>query len=156
MDSERKTGDGIVFPLPTQGATGTSLLRIPEDELHWQFARSGGPGGQNVNKVATKAILRWNPKEASNLPYEMLQRLLTLGHHWLTQEGEILITSQRHRQQQMNIEDCREKLRSLLLAAAQRPKSRKKTKPTRGAKERRLADKRQQSERKKSRQRWED
>lgn len=131
------------------------MLRIREDEIEWQFSRSSGPGGQNVNKVSSKATLRWSPKQSELSPM-MLQRLMVLGQHWLTQEGEILISSQQHRQQLMNMDECRDKLRSLLRAAAYRPKRRIKTKPTRGAKERRLLDKRQRSERKERRKRLED
>jgi ribosome-associated protein len=131
------------------------MLRIREEEIEWQFSRSGGPGGQNVNKVSSKATLRWAPKQHGLSP-EMLQRLTVLGHHWVTAEGELLISSQRHRQQLMNMEDCRDKLRALLRAAAYRPKYRKKTNPTKGSKERRLQDKRQRSERKERRKRLED
>jgi ribosome-associated protein len=143
-----EAGEDLLIPLP---GPLRETLRIRREELRWQFARSGGPGGQNVNKVSTKALLRWDPQAAA-LPPDVLARLRRLAGPWLTQEGEILITSQRFRNRRMNIEDCLEKLRDLLLTAVQRPKPRHKTRPTRASKERRLAAKRQQSQRKSGRQ----
>jgi len=137
--------DGEDLRVPRPGAL--EPLRVRREELHWQFARSGGPGGQNVNKVATKALLRWDP-DASSLPREVVARMRQLAGAWLTQQGELLITSQRYRNQRMNAEDCVEKLRELLLAAAVRPKTRRRTKPTRASKERRLQAKRMRGTRK--------
>jgi ribosome-associated protein len=145
--SDLGAGEDLLIPLPLPAGAAPARLRVRADDLHWQFARSGGPGGQNVNKVATKALLRWDP-HASQLPIDILMRLRRLAGSYLTQEGEILISSQRHRNQKMNMEDCRDKLRQLLLAAVQRPKTRKKTKPSRASQERRLAHKREQSQRK--------
>ena len=87
-----------------------------------QFARSGGPGGQNVNKVATKALLRRDPR-SSGLAADVLALLRLRAGPWLTQDGEILISSQRDRNRRMNIADCVDKLRGLLLAAVQRPEA---------------------------------
>jgi ribosome-associated protein len=151
MSSESRRNQDLIIPVANLVARTRGEVRIRGEELRWQFARSGGPGGQNVNKVASKAVLRWNPAGSPDLPPDFRQRLLTIAGPWLTDEGEILITSQRFRERPRNIEDCLQKLRSLLLTASHRPKQRKKTKPTRGSKERRLEDKRLQSRRKKLR-----
>ncbi len=126
----------------------TPAIFIPDDELHFTFARSGGPGGQNVNKVSSKAILRWDLAANTTLPPDVKDRLRAQQRRRLTTEGEIVIHSQRYRDQGRNIEDCREKLREMIQQALFRPRSRKATKPSRGARERRLADKRQHSQRK--------
>lgn len=120
-------------------------LRIPEEELSWSYVRSGGPGGQNVNKVASKAVLRWDVARSPSLPEEVRQRLRAQQGRRITQEGELVVTSQRFRDQERNRQDCLEKLREMLVRATERPKVRKKTKPSRGAKERRLNDKRHRS-----------
>jgi ribosome-associated protein len=120
-------------------------IRIPEDELTWTFVRSGGPGGQNVNKVASKAVLRWNVVASRSLPDDIKARLQQQQRHRLTTEGDLLLTSQRYRDQERNRLDCLEKLRAMLHAAAVKPKARRKTKPSRAAKERRLAAKKRRS-----------
>jgi ribosome-associated protein len=123
-------------------------ITIPEDELHFSFARSGGPGGQNVNKVASKAILHWNLAANTSLPADVRERLRGLQRRRLTTEGELVIHGQRFRDQAKNVEDCRERLREMVVQALQRPKLRKPTRPSRAAKRRRLEAKRQQSQRK--------
>jgi ribosome-associated protein len=128
-------------------------IQIPDDELRFTFVRSGGPGGQNVNKVASKAVLRWNVAGSPSLPEEVRQRLTARQRGRITTEGDLLITSQRYRDQGRNVEDCREKLRALVLEATHTPKKRKKTKPSRASRERRLATKRQQARRKAARRR---
>jgi ribosome-associated protein len=117
-------------------------IRIPDEELSWSFVRSGGPGGQNVNKVASKAVLRWNLVASPSLPADVKARLQEQQRQRITNDGDLLVTSQRYRDQERNREDCEEKLRQMVLQALTPPKPRKKTKPTRGAKERRLAAKR--------------
>ena len=123
----------------------TANIDIPDAELEWSFVRSGGPGGQNVNKVASKAVLRWQAAATAALPLDVKTRLLAQQRSRLTTEGELLITSQRYRDQEGNKEDCLEKLREYLTQAAIVPKSRKKAKPTRASRERRLAAKRRRS-----------
>jgi ribosome-associated protein len=123
-------------------------VTIPEDELTWTFARSGGPGGQNVNKVSSKAILRWNLAANTSLPADVKQRLHALQRRRITTEGDLLVQGQRFRDQGDNVADCREKLREMVLQALHPPKPRRPTKPSRGAKLRRLAAKKQQSQRK--------
>jgi ribosome-associated protein len=123
-------------------------LRIPKEEMEFSFARSGGPGGQNVQKVSSKVFLRWNPANSPSLPDDVKGRFLSQQHHRLTKEGDLLITSQRTRDQGQNVEDCLTKLREMITAALQPPKKRHKTRPTRGSKERRMQAKKHQARRK--------
>jgi ribosome-associated protein len=129
----------------------TEQIHIPESELEWSFARSGGPGGQNVNKVSSKAVLRWRLAENGTLPEEVQVRLRGQQRRRITSEGDLLITSQRYRDQERNKADCLERLRAIVVEALRVPTPRKATKPTRGSRRRRLADKRRQSERKQQR-----
>ena len=126
-------------------------IQIPAAELHFSFARSGGPGGQNVNKVSSKVLLRWHAVASSALPLAVKARLLAQQRHRLTKDGELLITSQRWRDQAKNIADRQEKLRDLVLQAVHPPKPRKPTKPSRGSKLRRQAAKKHRSQTKSAR-----
>lgn len=126
-------------------------LRIPDDEFSWTFVRSGGPGGQNVNKVASKAVLRWNVPASPSVPDDIKTRLQQQQRRRITGDGDLLVTSQRYRDQERNRLDCLEKLAEMLRAAATTPKTRRKTKPSRGARERRLAAKKRRSKLKSSR-----
>jgi ribosome-associated protein len=123
----------------------TDAISIPESELSWSFVRSGGPGGQNVNKVASKAVMRWDVAASPSLPDDVKQRLRTRQANRITTEGELVLTSQRYRDQERNKEDCVEKVREIVRAALFVPKTRKKKKPTRASKERRLKEKRHRS-----------
>ena len=120
-------------------------IQIPDDEFSWSFVRSGGPGGQNVNKVASKAVLRWDLATSSSLPAEVKARLRTQQRHRITNEGDFLLTSSRYRDQERNRLDCLDKLRAFILQATVVPKVRKKKKPTRASKERRLQTKHHRS-----------
>ena len=120
-------------------------IRIPEEEFSWSFVRAGGPGGQNVNKVSSKAVLRWNVGASPSLPDDVKARFLAGQHRRITGEGDLVLTSQRYRDQDRNRQDCLEKLRDMILAAAARPRPRKATRPSRGAKEARLREKRRRS-----------
>jgi ribosome-associated protein len=123
----------------------TESIRIPQTEFEWSFVRSAGPGGQNVNKVASKAVLRWNVATSPSLPDDVRGRLQAQQRWKMTLAGDLIITSQRYRDQERNKEDCLEKLREYITQAAIVPKSRKKAKPTRASRERRLAAKRRRS-----------
>jgi ribosome-associated protein len=129
----------------------TPTLQIPDTEFTWTFARSSGPGGQNVNKVSSKAVLRWDIAACTLLPEEVKIRLALQQKRFFTQEGSLLITSQRYRDQERNREDCLEKLRAIILQAMAVPTPRKKTRPSRGSKRARLKDKKHKAEIKKFR-----
>jgi ribosome-associated protein len=126
----------------------TATLQIPDEELQFTFARSGGPGGQNVNKVASKAVLHWNLAANATLPPDVKERLRARHANRVTAEGELVLQGQRYRDQGRNVEDCRTKLREMVLEVLRPPRPRKATKPSRGSRERRLTTKRQQAERK--------
>ncbi len=119
----------------------TAHLAIPLAEFQFEYARSGGPGGQNVNKVNSKALLRWKPADSPSLPPPILARLLALVGPRLTNEGELLITSQKTRDQGRNVADCLDKLRLMVLAAARPPKARRASKPTFASQVRRVEGK---------------
>src|SRR5262245_36687922 len=131
----------------------TPTLQIPDDEFTWSFARSSGPGGQNVNKVASKAVLRWNLAVSNALPADVKNRLAEQQKRFFTQDGELIITSQLTRDQDRNREDCLAKLRAIISQALVVPKPRKKTKPSRGSKRRRLENKKRRSDVKQNRRR---
>jgi ribosome-associated protein len=128
-------------------------IAIPPNELTWEFARSGGPGGQNVNKVNSKAVLRWTPATSPSLTEPVRARLLKAVAARLTGDGELIITSQLTRDQGRNVDDCLEKLREIVLAAATPPKARRPTKPTLGSKVRRIESKTRRSAAKRLRRR---
>jgi ribosome-associated protein len=128
-------------------------LQVPENELSWTFVRSSGPGGQNVNKVASKAVLRWHMAANTSIPDEVKVRLKFLQRNRITVEGDLLVQSQRFRDQERNRADCLDKLRDLVSQAAARPRPRKATQPTRGARERRLQTKRRRGQIKAGRRR---
>jgi len=116
-------------------------FRIPLSELEFAFVRSSGPGGQNVNKVSSKAQLRWRPEDSPSIPEEWRFRVLTKLGPQLTVDGDLLVISQLYRDQPRNKEDCLEKLKAILLESLVIPKVRKKSKPSRASKARRLKDK---------------
>src|SRR5215475_907264 len=118
-------------------------LHIPDNEFAWRFARSGGPGGQNVNKVASKATLVWAIAASAHVLDDVKLRLASIYPSYFTKEGALQVTSQRYRDQDRNRQDCLEKLRSMLMHALHVPKERKKTKPSHGSKMARLHAKKQ-------------
>ncbi len=129
-----------------------SRLKIPLDEFRFRFDRSGGPGGQNVNKVNTKATLRWDVTSSPSLPERVRERFLARFRRRITKEGHLVMASQRYRDQQRNIDDCLEKLREMLASVAVAPRPRKKTSPSRASRERRLREKKRKSDKKQGRQ----
>ena len=131
---------------------GNGVWTMPED-LRYAFTRSGGPGGQNVNKVSTKVELRVRVTDLRRFGADDLERLRSIGGRFLTAAGELIITSEETRSQLDNREAALSRLKALITAATTRPKTRRKTKPTRGSKERRLKEKKQASERK-NRRNW--
>ena len=126
---------------------------IPESEFRWNFVRASGPGGQNVNKVASKAVLRWDLAGSPSMPADVKGRLWTQQRRRITSEGELVLNSQRFRDQEKNRQDCLDKLRELVRRAATPPKLRKPTRPTRGSRKARLREKRHRSTVKLSRRR---
>ncbi|HZX78948.1 alternative ribosome rescue aminoacyl-tRNA hydrolase ArfB [Lysobacter sp.] len=131
-------------------------LAIPDDELVERFVRSSGPGGQNVNKVATAVELRFDVAASPSLPEPLRARLLARRDRRLTDEGVLVISAQRFRTQERNREDARERLAAFIAAAMHVPKPRVATRPTRASKERRLSGKRERGtiKRDRSRRDW--
>jgi ribosome-associated protein len=119
----------------------TKSIAIGEDELEERFIRASGPGGQNVNKLASAVQLRFDVRGSPSLPDEVRARLARLAGRRLTREGVLVINAQRHRTQERNREDARERLIELIRRAAVAPIPRRATKPTAGARERRLQSK---------------
>jgi ribosome-associated protein len=128
----------------------TDSLAIDEDEIVWAFSRASGPGGQNVNKVSTAAELRFDVARAF-LPDDLKARLRPLAGRLLTKDGVLVIAAQETRSQERNREMALQKLVDLLRKAAQRPKRRIATRPTRASKTRRLESKAKRSQTKKLR-----
>jgi ribosome-associated protein len=128
-----------------------SRITIPRSELRFTFVRSSGPGGQNVNKVASKAVLRWSVRNSSAVSDEQRERIARRLLRRINDRGELILTSQRYRDQAKNIDDCLNKLQSLVASAVVPPRPRKKTRPSKAARETRLRDKRAAAEKKQRR-----
>ncbi len=128
---------------------------VPAEALTMRAVRSGGPGGQNVNKVASKVELRVDLSLVRGLDPEARARLRTSCAGSLDAEGRLVVTSQRTRDQHLNLADAREKVRERVARALERPVRRRATRPTRGSVERRIADKKRRSQAKASRRREE-
>ena len=129
----------------------TPRLTIPGTELSIAFARSGGPGGQNVNKVSSKVDLRWNPSTSSVLGDDDRAWLLQKLRSRLTSDGTLIVTSTKTRDQLQNRDDAESKLALIVRTALERPKARRETRPSRASKRRRVADKRHHAEIKRNR-----
>ncbi|MGK5081797.1 alternative ribosome rescue aminoacyl-tRNA hydrolase ArfB [Bdellovibrionota bacterium FG-1] len=123
-------------------------FKIPLAELECDYARSSGPGGQNVNKVNSKCILRWAVASSPSLPADVRRRFVERFANRITHEGDLVLMSDRFRDQKRNFEDCVDKAQTMLDAVAVPPKKRVKTKPTKGSKRRRLEEKTANSQKK--------
>ena len=129
----------------------TAAPDIPESELVERFVRASGPGGQNVNKVATAVELRFDIAQSPSLPDDLRARLLARRDRRLTADGVLVINAQRYRTQERNREDARARLANFIATSLAPPKPRIATRPTRAARVRRLTDKRERSQVKRGR-----
>jgi ribosome-associated protein len=129
----------------------TKHINLDENEIEYHFVRASGPGGQHVNKAATAVQLRFDVANSPSLPDDVRQRLIRLAGRQVTEEGVLIIDARRYRSQERNRRDATDRLLQLIRSAASRPKVRRRTKPTRAARERRLEEKRRRSETKRTR-----
>lgn len=129
----------------------TAKISIDEIELHEKFVRSSGPGGQNVNKVSTAVQLRFNVAQSENIPHSVKMKILNSGDSRLTKDGELVLIAESFRTQEANRKDAVERLKEIIRKAAFVPKKRIPTRPSLGAKKRRLESKAKRSSVKKTR-----
>ncbi|MBU2515001.1 aminoacyl-tRNA hydrolase [bacterium] len=118
---------------------------VNEHEISYEFIKSSGPGGQNVNKVATAVRLRFNMKDSSQLPDEVKSRLFKIAGNRINKEGILVLTARKHRRQEKNRQEVIEKLKSLILQASQKPVQHKKTKIPHSVRLQRLETKKRRS-----------
>lgn len=129
----------------------TPEISIPENEIAFSFIRSSGPGGQNVNKVATGVQLRFAFAESPNLPEDVKHRLHSLARNRITEEGVLIIEAKRYRTQEQNREDAITRLIALIYLATQKPKPRKRTRPSAASQAERIEEKKRRGAIKRSR-----
>jgi len=116
----------------------SNSIQIPEEDLQESFIRASGPGGQNVNKVATAVQLRFNAEKSPVLEEDVKKRLKRLAGRRMTSDGEIVIEARRYREQEKNRADARERLAALIRKATEKPRVRRQTRPTRASVQRRV------------------
>lgn len=126
-------------------------IRLGMDQFQFSFARSPGPGGQNVNKVNSKAILKWSLDAASEIPGPIKQRFAERYKNRINKEGLVVISSHKYRDQERNVADCLEKLKELILTVVPEPVVRKPKKISRAANQRRIDDKKINAQKKQAR-----
>lgn len=135
--------------IPKSGPT--KKFKLPRNEIELAFSRSSGAGGQNVNKVNSKAEVRWDIASSSSVPGQVLGRFLSRYKNRLDADGRVFVTSERERDRERNIEDAISKIEEWVDSVWEKPKPRIKTKPTKGSKRRRLKDKTAHGEKKRDR-----
>ena len=131
----------------------TPNIQIHENDMTFDFIRASGPGGQHVNKVSTAVQLRFDARQSKGLSLEVYHRLKKLAGKRMTDDGVLIIQARRFRSQEKNRQDALDRLVTLVRKATEKPKPRKKTRPTRASKERKLAAKQLRGRLKKTRQR---
>ena len=129
----------------------TSTISIKEREIKLEFVRSSGPGGQNVNKVATAVQLRFDVRNSPSLPDEVRDRIVRLAGRRITEDGVLIIDARRYRTQERNRQDAIARLIQLIRKATEKPRPRRKTKPTIASRRRRLEGKRRRGDAKRMR-----
>jgi ribosome-associated protein len=129
----------------------TPRISLPEEEIRIEYVRASGPGGQNVNKVATAVQLRFDARRSPSLPEDIRRRLIRLAGRRMTSEGILVLDARRYRTQEQNRADALDRFKELVARAAVPPKRRKATRPTKSSLERRLTMKRRRGDRKNQR-----
>jgi len=131
----------------------TRSIALDESEIEEEFVRASGPGGQNVNKVATAVVLRFDAGSSPSLPGDVLERLRRLAGKRMTRSGVIVIHARRYRTQERNRRDALVRLVALIRRATEKPKPRRRTRPSKASREKRLQTKRRRSDTKRKRRR---
>ena len=129
-----------------------SSITLTDTEIELTFSRSQGPGGQNVNKVNSKVTIHWDLKHSTSIAAFIKRRIQSKHGNRINNDGKLVLSSQQHREQHRNREDCYQKLRVIIIDALKQRKARKTTRPTRASKQRRLDNKKKHSHRKSMRQ----